>query len=79
MDWEIVLLDEVSNEEGAKWERYYYDELMPLYNYQVPGQTKEEYNRTEHEKERCRIKSRNYRARKKNAPDVLSGKSYSES
>ena len=46
MDWEIVLVDEVSDEEGTKWEQYYYDELMPLYNLYRPGQTKLEYNRS---------------------------------
>tara|TARA_R110000868_G_scaffold302434_1_gene562953 strand:+ start:53 stop:361 length:309 start_codon:yes stop_codon:yes gene_type:complete len=45
MDWEIVLVDKVSDEEGTKWEQYYYDELMPLYNLYRPGQTKLEYNR----------------------------------
>jgi hypothetical protein len=39
MDWEIVLVDQVPDEEGTKWEQYYYDELMPLYNYCRPGQT----------------------------------------
>ncbi len=45
MDWDIVLLDEVPDEDGAKWEQYYYDELMPLYNVRRPGQTKLEYDR----------------------------------
>jgi len=45
MDWDIVLVDEVPNEEGTKWEQYYYDELMPLYNVRRPGQTLLEYNR----------------------------------
>jgi hypothetical protein len=46
MDWEIVLVDEVPDEEGTKWEKYYYDELMPLYNRCRPGQTRDEYHRT---------------------------------
>ena len=46
MDWEIVLVDQVPNEEGTKWEQYYYDELMPLYNLYRPGQTPLEYNRS---------------------------------
>jgi len=46
MDWEIVLVDEVPDEDGAKWEQYYYDELTPLYNHQRPGQTLLEYNRS---------------------------------
>jgi hypothetical protein len=45
MDWEIVLVDEVLDEEATKWEQYYYDELMPLYNHQRPGQTQNEYHR----------------------------------
>ena len=43
IDWEIVLLDTVSDEEGLLWEQYYYDELMPLYNLRRPGQTKHDY------------------------------------
>ena len=39
MDWEIVLVDQVPDEEATKWEQYYYDELMPLYNLYRPGQT----------------------------------------
>jgi hypothetical protein len=42
----IVLVDEVPDEEGTKWEKYYYDELMPLYNRCRPGQTRDEYHRT---------------------------------
>lgn len=45
MDWEIILLDEVPDEEATKWEQYYYDELMPLYNKYRPGQTIEEWNK----------------------------------
>ena len=45
MDWEIVLVDEVPDEEGTKWEQHYYDELMPLYNHNRPGQTMSEYHR----------------------------------
>lgn len=42
-DWEIVLLDKVPDEEGAKWERHYYDTLDPLYNKSVPGRTASEW------------------------------------
>lgn len=45
MDWEIVLVDTVPDDEATKWEQYYYDELMPLYNVYRPGQTPLEYNR----------------------------------
>jgi hypothetical protein len=45
IDWDIVLVDEVSDEDGTKWEQHYYDELMPLYNRYRPGQTILEYNR----------------------------------
>ena len=45
MDWEIILLDEVPDEEATKWEQHYYDELMPLYNRARPGQTTEEWNK----------------------------------
>ena len=45
MDWEIVLVDTVPDDEATKWEQYYYDELMPLYNVYRPGQTTEEWNK----------------------------------
>jgi hypothetical protein len=45
MDWEIVLVDNVPNDEAAYWERYYYDELMPLYNKNVPGRTSLEWHK----------------------------------
>ena len=45
MDWEIVLVDTVPDDEATKWEQYYYDELMPLYNKYRPGQTTEEWNK----------------------------------
>ena len=45
MDWEIVLVDNVPNDEATYWERYYYDELMPLYNINVPGRTTLEWHR----------------------------------
>ena len=45
MDWEIVLVDTVPDHEATKWEQYYYDELMPLYNKYRPGQTAEEWNK----------------------------------
>jgi len=44
MDWEIVLIQEVPDDESTMWEQLYYDELMPLYNVQRPGQDKAEYN-----------------------------------
>ena len=46
MDWEIILVDQIPDDEATKWEQYYYDELMPLYNRARPGQTKEEWNKT---------------------------------
>ena len=74
IDWEIVLLDEVPNDEGLKWEQYYYDTLMPLYNYKRPGQTKKEYakewRKTEHAKEKHRIEQRAYYYRKKDRPVI---------
>ena len=45
MDWEIVLIDEVEEDESVMWEQLYYDELMPLYNKYRPGQTTEEWNK----------------------------------
>jgi hypothetical protein len=45
MDWEIVLVDTVPDDEATKWEQYYYDELMPLYNKYRPGQTTKEWNK----------------------------------
>jgi hypothetical protein len=42
-EWEIVLLDEVPDAEGRKWERHYYDTLDPLYNERVPGRTGKEW------------------------------------
>lgn len=45
MDWEIVLVDNVPNDEATYWERYYYDELMPLYNKNVPGRTALEWHK----------------------------------
>ena len=45
MDWEIVLVDTVPDDEATKWEQYYYDELMPLYNTYRPGQTTKEWNK----------------------------------
>lgn len=45
MDWEIILLDEVPDDETAYWERYYYDELMPLYNINIPGRTISEWHK----------------------------------
>ena len=44
IDWEIVLIDEVEEDESIMWEQLYYDELMPLYNTYRPGQTLIEYN-----------------------------------
>jgi hypothetical protein len=38
-----VLLDEVPDAEGRKWERHYYDTLDPLYNERVPNQTHAEW------------------------------------
>jgi hypothetical protein len=46
MDWEVVLVDEIPDDEATQWEQHYYDELMPLYNRYRPGQTDLEYNRT---------------------------------
>jgi hypothetical protein len=43
IDWEIVLVDTVPDDETTQWERYYYDELMPLYNKNVPGRTSLEW------------------------------------
>ena len=37
IQWEIVLIDTVPDDEATKWEQYYYDELMPLYNAYRPG------------------------------------------
>jgi hypothetical protein len=47
MDWEIVLVDEVPLGEGIKWEQYYYDELMPLYNRCRPDQDTKEYQKSD--------------------------------
>ena len=44
IDWKIVLIDEVEDDESVMWEQLYYDELMPLYNTYRPGQTDLEYN-----------------------------------
>ena len=44
IDWKIILLDEVEEDESVMWEQLYYDELMPLYNTYRPGQTLIEYN-----------------------------------
>jgi hypothetical protein len=44
IDWEIVLIDDVEEDESVMWEQLYYDELMPLYNTYRPGQTLIEYN-----------------------------------
>ena len=75
IDWEIVLLDEVPDEEGLKWEQHYYDLLMPLYNYKRPGQTKKEYakewRKTEYAKEKHRIHQRaRYHRNKANKPVI---------
>ena len=44
IEWEIVLIDDVEDDESVMWEQLYYDELMPLYNTYRPGQTLIEYN-----------------------------------
>jgi len=43
--WEIILIDEIPDDEATQWERYYYDELMPLYNKNIPGRTALEWHK----------------------------------
>lgn len=43
IDWEIKLLEEVTNDQGVIKEQYYFDTLKPLYNYQRPGGTNIQY------------------------------------
>lgn len=38
MEWEIKLLEECPDDQGTTREQFWYDTLMPLYNYQRPGQ-----------------------------------------
>ena len=42
--WEIRLIEECSIENRTARERYWYEELKPFYNNQVPGRTKKEYD-----------------------------------
>lgn len=65
-EWEMVHIDDVSDDEDIIWEQYYYDTLNPLYNYHRPGQTKKEWLSTEHAKEKRRIVERKRYWRLKN-------------
>jgi hypothetical protein len=47
IDWTIRLLETVTPEKSIEKEKYYYDTLKPLYNYQRPGQSKREYELTD--------------------------------
>ena len=61
MDWEIKLIEECTDEQGLIREQYWYDTLMPIYNYQRPGQSQDEYKRTGIAKEISKESSRRYR------------------
>ena len=78
-EWEIVLVDEVPDEEGTKWERYYYETLDPLYNAYMPGRTYADSckNWREQNREKCNEYKRKYRASKKNGSDVSSSQAKS--
>lgn len=72
--WEIKLLEECDDEQGVAREQYWYDTLMPLYNKQRPGQTKQEYQseyrKGEKGKEIRREINRRHRAKKKALTDT---------
>ena len=51
IDWEIKLIEECKESDGALREQYWYDTLKPLYNRCRPGQTDQEYYQTEARKE----------------------------
>jgi len=47
MEWTMKVLEETTEALGTTREQYFYDTLDPLYNHKRPGQTKEEYQKTE--------------------------------
>ena len=77
MDWDIKLLEECPDGQGAIREQYWYDTLAPFYNYQRPGQTHAEYDKKYYEAHREEYSARGKQryaakkiASKKNAPFV---------
>ena len=46
-DWTMNVLEETTDALGTSREQYFYDTLKPLYNYQRPGQTRQECIKTE--------------------------------
>jgi hypothetical protein len=63
-EWEMVHVDDVPDDEGVKWEQYYYDTLDPLYNRNRPGQTSSESTKAwrQANRERYNENQRKYRA-----------------